>query len=121
MKLTFVTKNLKPIRPIKTALDDYQKRLSKFCKTNIVSKPTNGYRVLISQTGRELTSPELATYIEKLQVNGVSHIEVTWDDLAYDDSIQIVSCHLSESMLTLLTLEQFYRAFKILNHEPYHK
>lgn len=121
MKLTYTTTQKKYTKPIASAIQDYRKRLSKYCKLIDKVKPTNAYTLRISPQGRRISSPKLAELIETIQVNGYSHIQISHDASIYDDCIQIVSCTLSSELLELLTLEQFYRAFKIINHEPYHK
>lgn len=121
MKITYAISQTKYTKPIHTAIQDYRKRLTKYCKIDNNNKYTNAYQLRIGPSGRKVTSFELAKMIETIQVSGYSHIYISQDITTYDDFIQVVSCTLSNELLELLTLEQLYRAFKIINHEPYHK
>jgi len=88
------------------------------------------YVVLLDLKGKELTSPELANFIDDLALYGRSNIAwVIGGSLGVADSVRERSdfCW-SFSKLTfphllmrVMLLEQIYRAMKISKGEPYHK
>ena len=141
------------------AVAEYAKRLSKYCKLEIVEVPDEktpdgasalveeqikekeGKRILekikedafvctLEIAGKRLTSEGLATWMEKLAVSGTSHIVfVIGGSLGLHSSVQKRSnMGLSFSDMTfphqlmrVILTEQIYRAFRIINREPYHK
>ena len=131
------------------AIKEYQKRLSKYTKLeiielvdynydevktiyeegkNILSKIRNDdYVVMLDINGNELNSPELANFIDSnISKNLVFIIGGSYG--LSDDVKQRSNYALSFSKLTfphqlfrIILLEQIYRAFKIINNESYHK
>ena len=131
------------------AIKEYQKRLSKYTKLeiielvdynydevktiyeegkNILSKIRNDdYVVMLDINGNELNSPELANFIDSnISKNLVFIIGGSYG--LTDDVKQRSNYALSCSKLTfphqlfrIILLEQIYRAFKIINNESYHK
>ena len=80
--------------------------------------------------GKMLDSVELSRKLDKLGVDGVSHIQfVIGGSLGLHESIlKRADMKLSFSKMTfphqlmrVILLEQIYRAFKIARKEPYHK
>lgn len=104
-------------------------------------KKTEGNRILksikddsfciaLDIQGHMLSSVELAEYMEKLFVSGKSHISfVIGGSLGLSDEVlKRADYRLSFSKMTfphqlmrMIFLEQIYRAFRIINKEPYHK
>ena len=132
------------------ALNEYSKRLSKFCKFNIVEikdEPESGilqketsailskitessYIFALCVEGASYSSEELADTIGKLQVDGVSAITfIIGGSLGLADEVkQRANIRLSFSKMTfphqlmrVILSEQLYRAFMILNNHTYHK
>jgi 23S rRNA (pseudouridine1915-N3)-methyltransferase len=77
-----------------------------------------------------LDSEELAEKIEKLGVGGTSHIYfVIGGSLGLSDAVlRRADYRLSFSRMTfphqlmrVILLEQIYRSYRIISHEPYHK
>lgn len=139
-------------------LAEYCKRLAPYCKLQIVSineekmpsdpAPAEKERVLAKETERllavlpdhayvivldvgakQLSSPELASKLEALTVQGVSHVVfVIGGAFGFTDVLrQRADLRLSFSKLTfthqmirVLLVEQIYRAFKINRGEKYH-
>ena len=131
------------------AIKEYQKRLTKYIQLEIIELPdynyddvktlyeegknimskikNNDYVVTLDINGKELSSPELAGFID----NNISKNLVFIIGGSYglsDDVKQRSNYSLSFSKLTfphqmfrLILLEQIYRAFKIINNESYHK
>lgn len=93
-------------------------------------KKQEGPVVVLDRKGKALDSRELAEWLGKQILDGPS--EVTWiigGPLGLDQSVlRRADLVLSFSRLTfphqmmrLILLEQIYRSFRILHHEPYHK
>ena len=98
----------------------------------LLDKPAmqGAYIITLEINGKQLSSEELASKIEKLSVDGVSHVVfIIGGSLGLHNSvISKASFHLSFSKMTfphqlmrVVLLEQIYRGFRIINHEPYHK
>ena len=91
---------------------------------------TDAYRIVLAIDGKMLDSVELSEKIEKLGVSGKSHIVfVIGGSLGLCREVQrLADYKLSFSKMTfphqlmrIILLEQIYRSYRILNHEPYHK
>lgn len=90
----------------------------------------DAYVVALAIDGKMLSSEEFSEKIGSLGVNGVSHIIfVIGGSIGLDEQIlKRADYRLSFSKMTfphqlmrVILLEQIYRAYRILNHEPYHK
>lgn len=86
--------------------------------------------IVLDLAGRELSSEELADYLGKLALDGQSAVTFILGGASGLAPEVKSAAHLSLSLshLTLphqlarvVLLEQLYRAFKILRHEPYHR
>lgn len=144
---------------IKMGIDEFSKRLSRYCKLEITelkdeeapenlsnaqinmvkdreaerivnSLNKNTYIIALAIDGKNLNSEDFSKKIKKLSVEGRSHITfIIGGSLGLSERILDMSdYHLSFSKMTfphqlmrLILLEQIYRAFRILNKEPYHK
>lgn len=141
------------------AIDEYSKRLSRYCKLEIIElqdektpdhssdainiqiKAKEGDRILASIkedayvvalaiNGNMLDSVELSEKIESLGINGTSHIAfVIGGSLGLDDRVlsradyklSFSKMTFPHQMMRVVLLEQIYRAYRIINNEPYHK
>jgi len=88
------------------------------------------YLITLEIDGKNLSSEELSRKIESIGVSGKGHIAfVIGGSLGISDDIKKRSdFKLSFSKMTfphqlmrVILLEQIYRAYRILNNEPYHK
>ena len=133
----------------KEAIKEYEKRLSKYTKLNIIEledEPNiNGilkegekilkninekdYVITLEIEGNMLTSEELAKKIdETLQINsnitfvigGSVGVSEQVEQRA-DLLLKLSEMTFPHNIARLLILEQIYRAYKILNNETYHK
>ena len=135
---------------LQDAINEYQKRLSKYTKLEIIELPdvsfdlkktleverdyilknikSSDYNILLDINGKELTSIEFANNLDKIR-NTHSNINfIIGGSNGVHDDIKIISNErLSFSRLTfphqlfrVIILEQIYRSFKILNNEEYH-
>ncbi|HCW55448.1 MAG TPA: 23S rRNA (pseudouridine(1915)-N(3))-methyltransferase RlmH [Erysipelotrichaceae bacterium] len=88
------------------------------------------YVILLDLAGKEWTSPQMADYLDKLYTSGHSKIDfviggslgLAKDVIARSDYRWKLSANtFPHQICRILTLEQIYRCFRILHHEPYHK
>ena len=159
MKITILCVGKVKEKFYRDAIAEFSKRLSRYCKLEIIEvtdektqeeasdteirivKEKEGERLLknikedayvitLCIDGRQLDSEELSEKIEKLGIQGTSHIYfVIGGSLGLADAvINRADYKLSFSKMTfphqlmrVILLEQIYRAFRIMNHEPYHK
>lgn len=141
------------------AIDEYRKRLSRYCKLEIIEVPDektdenasvaeemmvkekegerllknikdSSYVIALAIDGKQFDSVELSEKIEKLGVQGVSHITfVIGGSLGLSEKVlSRADFKLSFSKMTfphqlmrVILLEQIYRSYRIMNGEPYHK
>lgn len=91
---------------------------------------TDGYVICLAIDGKQPDSVQLSHKLESLAVSGVSHIYfVIGGSLGLSDVVlNRADYRLSFSNMTfphqlmrVILLEQIYRSFRIINHEPYHK
>lgn len=130
---------------LKEAINDYQKRINKYHKLEIIEIEDDNiinekdrilkhinkkdYLVALDIQGIELTSIELSKKIDNIFINNSNITFIIGGSNGIHDSIKnIVNYKLSFSKMTfphqlfrLILLEQIYRSFKILNNETYHK
>ncbi|MEI6519668.1 MAG: 23S rRNA (pseudouridine(1915)-N(3))-methyltransferase RlmH [bacterium] len=144
---------------IKNGIAEYQKRLFKFCKFEILEvteeqAPENlspleiinvknaegekilskirqdAYKISLVIDGKQLTSQQLAEHISLQAISGISEIAfiIGGSNGLSDEVINQSNLHLSfgkftypHQLMRLILAEQVYRAFKIINREPYHK
>lgn len=130
---------------LKEAINDYQKRINKYHKLEIIEIEDDNiinekdrilkyinkkdYLIALDIQGIELTSIELSKKIDNIFMNNSNITFIIGGSNGIHDSIKnIVNYKLSFSKMTfphqlfrLILLEQIYRSFKILNNETYHK
>ena len=85
---------------------------------------------MLDLKGKELSSEKFAQYINETTIYGKSHLVYIIGG-SHGLSEEVLSkAHLTISfgkltyphqLIRLVLIEQIYRAFKILNNEPYHK
>ncbi len=159
MKITVITVGKLKEKYLKDAIAEYSKRLSKYCKLEIVEvadekTPDNAsefvedsirskeaerilkyvkddaYIITLEIGGKQLSSEELAEKIDKLGVQGTSHIIfIIGGSIGLGKEVlQKSNYALSFSKMTfphqlmrVILLEQVYRSYRIINGEPYHK
>jgi len=159
MKITIICVGKIKEKFYRDAIDEYAKRLSKYCKFEIIEvadektpdkasaveeeliKEKEAQRILskvkqdsyvctLEIAGKQLSSTELADWMEKSAISGRSQIcFVIGGSLGLHSSVLARSDFaLSFSKMTfphqlmrVILSEQIYRAFRIINNEPYHK
>ena len=159
MKITIITVGKLKEKYLKDAIAEYIKRLSKYCKLEIVEvadekTPDNAcvvvehairakeagrilkyvkedaYVITLEINGKQLSSEELAEKIDRLGVQGTSHIifiiggsiglgeEVLKKS---DFSLSFSKMTFPHQLMRVILLEQVYRSYRIISGEPYHK
>ena len=90
----------------------------------------DGYVIALAIDGKTLDSVELSEKIDKLGLSGKSNVYfVIGGPLGLSDAVmKRADYKLSFSRMTfphqlmrVILLEQIYRSYRIINHEPYHK
>ena len=90
----------------------------------------DGYVIALAIEGKTLDSVELSEKIDALGLGGTSHIYfVIGGSLGLSEEVlKRADYKLSFSRMTfphqlmrVILLEQIYRSYRIINHEPYHK
>lgn len=92
--------------------------------------PEDACVVTLEIEGRKLTSEQFAGEIERLGISGISHIAlVIGGSLGLHNSIKkradlavsFSKMTFPHQLMRVILLEQIYRAYRIINREPYHK
>ena len=159
MKITLITVGKIKEKYLKDASAEYSKRLSRYCKLEIVEvadekTPDNAsdtvedairdkegerilkyikedaYVITLEIAGKMLTSEEMAEKIDKLGVQGTSHIIfIIGGSIGLgrvilkrsDYALSFSKMTFPHQLMRVILLEQIYRSYRIINHEPYHK
>lgn len=136
---------------LQEAIEEYQKRISKYTKLEIIELPDynydikktikeesdnimkvlnkNDYNILLDINGSLLSSVELSDKINNILINNSNITFIIGGSFGVSDEIKnMVNYKLSFSKMTfphqlfrIMLLEQIYRSYKILNNETYHK
>lgn len=159
MKITILTVGKVKEKFYRQAIEEFEKRLSRYCKLEIIEvqdektpdraseteenqiKEKEGQRLLkyikddawvcaLAIEGKMLDSVELSQKMEQMGIAGTSHmIFVIGGSLGLaDEVLKRADFKLSFSKMTfphqlmrVILLEQIYRAYRIMQGEPYHK
>ena len=159
MKITVITVGKIKENYLKDAIDEYSKRLNKYCRLEMIEvadektpdqasgvvedniRAKEGERILkyvkedayvitLEIQGNMLTSEELAAKVEKLGVQGTSHIifiiggsiGLGTEVLKRSDyALSFSKMTFPHQLMRVILLEQIYRSYRIIQGEPYHK
>lgn len=159
MRITLVAVGKIKEKYLKDAISEYGKRLSRYCKLEIVEvadektpdqaplsvedqiREKEGQRILaqikedayviaLAIEGTMPDSVELSRKLEKLAIGGKSHLVfVIGGSLGLskqvlsraDELLSFSRMTFPHQLMRVILLEQVYRSFRIINHEPYHK
>ena len=140
----------------KDACDEYLKRLKAYAKVEVKEVPDldpakcggeelavlregaellkaipeKSFVILLAIEGREVTSEQIASYIDNLGIRGTSRIAFVIggscgvsDDVREraDMSLSFGPITLPHNLARIVLLEQIYRAYRIIRGEAYHK
>jgi len=141
------------------AINEYSKRLGRYCKLNIISvndektpaSPTDRERDIVVRTegqriqkyikedayiialaidGKSYSSEKFANMINNVGINGTSNIQFIIggslglsDDILKNANMKVSFSEMTfpHQLMRVILLEQIYRAYRIINNEPYHK
>lgn len=159
MKITVVCVGKIKEKFFADALKEYEKRLSRYCRLSVVELqdektpdgasaaleeqikrkegerilkvlPEGAYVIALAIQGKQLSSEELAETMERLGVNGTSHIVfIIGGSLGLSEGVLLRAEYLlsfskmtfPHQLMRVVLLEQVYRAYRINSGEPYHK
>lgn len=159
MKVSILTVGKLKEKFMKAAVEEYVKRLGSYCKLEIIEvadektvenasetvyeqirskegerllkyMKSDAYVITLEIQGKLLSSQELAQHIDRLGVQGTSHIIfVIGGSLGLSQEVMKRSnLALSFSKMTfphqlmrVVLVEQIYRSYRIINNQPYHK
>ncbi|MCI8308050.1 MAG: 23S rRNA (pseudouridine(1915)-N(3))-methyltransferase RlmH [Lachnospiraceae bacterium] len=116
-----------PAEPSDNEINIVKKKEAERIERHISS---NAYVIALAIDGRKVSSEKFASIISGLGVNGTSHIQfIIGGSLGLDENLlKQADLKLSFSDMTfphqlmrVILLEQVYRAYRIINGEPYHK
>ena len=159
MKITIITVGKLKEKYLKDAISEYSKRLSRYCKLEVIEVADektpdqagegmetmirekeaerilkyireDAYVVTLEIKGKQLTSEELAEKIDRLGVQGKSHIQfVIGGSIGLggtvlnrsDYALSFSRMTFPHQLMRVILLEHIYRSYLIINGEPYHK
>lgn len=159
MKITVITVGKIKEKFYRDAIAEYEKRLGRYCKFEIVQvedektpdgagtaqeetiKRKEAERIIkyIKEDARVVTleiqgkmydSESFADEIEKMAIKGISHIQfIIGGSLGLheevckkaDLAVSFSKMTFPHQLMRVILLEQIYRAYRIINGEPYHK
>ena len=159
MKITVLTVGKIKEKYLRDAIVEYTKRLSRYCKLEIIEvadekTPDNAsenaeemirqkeaerllkyiredaYLITLEIGGKQLTSEEFSEKIEKLGIQGTSHIIfVIGGSIGIgkavleksDYALSFSKMTFPHQLMRVILLELIYRGYRIMSGEPYHK
>ena len=159
MKITVVCVGKIKEEYFRDAVSEYSKRLGRYCRLEIVEVadektpdgasealedairgkeadrilkklPEDSYKIILDLGGCKMDSVVFGRRIEKLGVEGKSHIAfVIGGSLGLhqnvkqraDETLSFSDMTFPHQLMRVILLEQIYRGFRIVNGEPYHK
>jgi len=92
--------------------------------------PEDAHVIALTIDGKSFSSPEMASAIENLQISGKSHIAfIIGGSLGLSEEVvaranekwSFSKLTFPHQLMRVILLEQLYRSFRIIKHEPYHK
>lgn len=125
--VSFEIKYIDDIKNTKNISEDQQKRIEGAKILSIIDK--SDFLVLLDEHGKEHTSMQFSNYIQKRMLSGIKRIVFLiggpygFSQEVYDrsdDKVSFSKMTFNHEMIRLIFTEQLYRAFTIINHEPYH-
>ena len=159
MKITVIAVGKIKERFYREAVAEYEKRLSRYCKLEIIQVEDektpdrtgqaleteikrreaerimryirdDAFVVTLEIRGKMYDSEEFAGTIERLAVQGTSHIQfIIGGSLGLheeiskkaDLAVSFSKMTFPHQLMRVILLEQIYRGYRIINGEPYHK
>lgn len=123
----FEIKYIDDIKNTKNISEDQQKRTESAKILSLLDK--SDFVVLLDEHGKEYTSMQYSSYIQKRMLSGAKKVVFViggpygFSQEVYaraNDKISFSKMTFNHEMIRLIFTEQLYRAYTIINHEPYH-
>lgn len=123
----FEIKYIDDIKNTKNISEDQQKRTEGAKILSLLDK--SDFVVLLDEHGKEYTSMQYSCYIQKRMLSGAKKVVFViggpygFSQEVYDranDKISFSKMTFNHEMIRLIFTEQLYRAYTIINYEPYH-
>lgn len=123
----FEIKYIDDIKNTKNISEDQQKRTEGTKILSLLDK--SDFVVLLDEHGKEYTSMQYSSYIQKRMLSGAKKVVFViggpygFSQEVYaraNDKISFSKMTFNHEMIRLIFTEQLYRAYTIINHEPYH-
>ncbi len=123
----FEIKYIDDIKNTKNISEDQQKRTEGAKILSLLDK--SDFVVLLDEHGKEYTSMQYSSYIQKRMLSGAKKVVFViggpygFSQEVYaraNDKISFSKMTFNHEMIRLIFIEQLYRAYTIINHEPYH-
>ncbi|MDY4612654.1 MAG: 23S rRNA (pseudouridine(1915)-N(3))-methyltransferase RlmH [Sodaliphilus sp.] len=123
----FEIKYIDDIKNTKNISEDQQKQTEGAKILSLLDK--SDFVVLLDEHGKEYTSMQYSSYIQKRMLSGAKKVVFViggpygFSQEVYDranDKISFSKMTFNHEMIRLIFTEQLYRAYTIINHEPYH-
>lgn len=123
----FEIKYIDDFKNTKNISEDQQKRTEGAKILSLLDK--SDFVVLLDEHGKEYTSMQYSSYIQKRMLSGAKKVVFViggpygFSQEVYDranDKISFSKMTFNHEMIRLIFTEQLYRAYTIINHEPYH-
>lgn len=132
MKIRIISKDKIENGFAREAVKEYAKRLARYCRLELKCTQSpekfirdRDYVIKVARGGAVISSEELAEKISSLGVGGMSDVAIVFDEdykgTRVDYSLQISQMDLHRDLILVMLYEQIYRAYRIINNEPYHK
>ncbi len=136
MKIVFCLSGKTDRGPVSGLVEEYRKRISRYAPVEIIEAKTlrlqgrEGVHVLLSPDGQGMDSEGFARFIGEALAASTRHLFFyTGGPEGFDEAfagsvgkkISFSPMTFSHQIIRIMLLEQVYRAFTILNNEPYHK
>lgn len=140
MNIQFIILEKKLNATCESALKEYGKRLSRYCKFkyHVIKKEKDGLKFAKStaslfcviSSSETLSSEQFSSLIDSIGIAGTSEIiffiGFSYDSLANQipypiQNFSISPLSFSTSLTATVLSEQVYRGYRILKKEPYHK
>ena len=118
---------------VKEGIQEYLKRLQKYTPLQyqeVEKLPSlKGYTIALDVKGKSLDSKQFANYLKELSLENKNITFIIGDEKGFDNSfLKSINKTISLSPMTfphelvrVIFLEQLYRAYTLINNEPYHK
>lgn len=115
------------------AIAEYQKRLGRYCKIELIQVKTEAqllkslsekcYKIKLRADGVGLSSECLASKLQNYALSANSDVAfiVNAPQIEADETLSLSPMDMEGGLEAAILFEQIYRAYRIINGEPYHK